>query len=282
MNRMVASASMLIALLVSSSALADSKCRDDVRSFQPDRADAEMTNQIEGQVDEVDLARGRLVIAAQGHRYLIHALPNQLLGIQPGATLTVPYTMMRGSAWVPTKIGGGMRELQDQLGGKHQRVGVISQIDHREGLVTIGNEQFHAHPKLLRHVEVGDTVAAQFVPVQSSRWVVDVRSHGPHAMGEVGAGQAEDLCPCGGAMGPGQMNEGPMPSPGYQPRWQAQPEPQPEAQAQPEPEPQPQPPRPQIGPDLDEQIDELSDERTPEPPSIAPDVDDQGEVDDLD
>jgi hypothetical protein len=134
--------------------------------------------QLQGVVRKVDLAQGRVVIAASdGSTTELRGTPGQLQGLKPEAKASLRYIPLSGQLWLLTE--GMTRPVPESVGASLTVTGNITRLSSEEGLVTlfVGDRSLavQAHPMALSGLEEGQRARVTFQTISGVNWATQLR-----------------------------------------------------------------------------------------------------------
>jgi Cu/Ag efflux protein CusF len=128
---------------------------------------------IRGEVDRVNLAKGKVKIRDGDEVTTLHATPAQLAGIKPGDRIEVEYESYEGKKWYVPETRG-RADAEDTFGEKGQLTGAIEQVDLDDGTIRVRGEMYRLHPSQVEDLEAGQQVNVSYAEVGSEAWVTEI------------------------------------------------------------------------------------------------------------
>jgi hypothetical protein len=187
------------------------KTGPEAQPAQPGGTTTAQTQQIQGTVKDVDVAKGEVTVTSNDKDVTLHALPTDLADLNKGQQANLSYANFGGELWV-TPSKGGAQTLTQAYQQTGTITGSISKIDKNAGTVTINGQKFYAHPDQLQGLASGQFVSLSYANVQGTPWVANIQQGQPGQQGGGSQGTPPEQQP-GGQEG----NQGAQPTPGEQP-----------------------------------------------------------------
>ncbi|MBX3469371.1 MAG: hypothetical protein KF878_21060 [Planctomycetes bacterium] len=148
----------------------------------------QMGGTLQGTIQGIAIAQGIVRLGTQQGIIELRATPAQLIGLNPGDTVTARYQVIGNQPWVvPFDGQTATSRLGPQAVARQGAVtGVISNIDPAQGIVLIRGRPFFTHPQVLMNLTPGQPVSVRFEQLQNVSWITGISPADPAEIGRDG------------------------------------------------------------------------------------------------